>query len=169
MPNHVRNIVKMNEITTLPIFTDREGSDLQTVPAFDFNKIIPMPECLSIESSSISALAVEVAIRRAASANKHYFGPRIVPGMADFEYKMRLNQCGKTEEELCKLGAKYLHNMIFYGAISWYEWCIEHWGTKWNSYENVQVDSNTIMFETAWNAPEPVIAQLAKNVSQSRN
>lgn len=68
----------------------------------------------------------------------------------------------KTEDELCELGVKCLHNMIFYGATSWYEWCIKHWGTKWNSYDNVKVDPNVITFKTAWNAPEPVIAQLAK-------
>lgn len=166
MSNHVRNIVKMKGITSLPIFTDKDGSDFQTVSEFDFNKIIPMPESLNIESSSTDLIttdvAVEVAIRRAASASRQCSGPRIIPGMTDFKYERHLNWCGKTEDELCELGAKYLHNMIFHGATSWYEWRIAHWGTKWNSYENVRVDSNTIMFNTAYNAPEPVIAHLAK-------
>lgn len=39
----------------------------------------------------------------------------------------------------------------------WYYWNIDHWDTKWNSY-NVEVESNfddelTVSFMTAWSAP----------------
>lgn len=162
MPNHVKNILKMKDITTLPIFTNEEGRDMEMFPSFDFEKIIPMPKSLDIESSSIIAVAVEAAIRRASLANHEHFGPRVIPAMSDSDYKAWLYRSRKTEDELLELGATYLHNMIFHGAATWYDWLIKHWGTKWNSYENVQIDSNNIMFETAWSAPEPVIAQLAE-------
>ncbi|MBQ9461516.1 MAG: hypothetical protein IJU51_06335 [Clostridia bacterium] len=45
-----------------------------------------------------------------------------------------------------------------------YSWCINNWGTKWNSYgyENYETDenTNTISFLTAWSAPHPVIEKL---------
>lgn len=44
-----------------------------------------------------------------------------------------------------------------YGAVNWYDWCIKHWGTKWD------VDSDTTLtvgekeiygwFDTAWSPP----------------
>lgn len=162
MPNHVKNIVKMKGITTLPVFTEKESYDKKMVMSLDFEKIIPMPESLRITSGTMEALAVEAAIRKAAAAAKEPFGPKICPAMTDSEYKAALTKSNETEDELCKLGAQYIHNLIFHGAATWYDWCIEHWGTKWNAYENTQVDSDTITFETAWSAPAPIIAQLAK-------
>lgn len=117
---------------------------------------------MNVESSSLEPLAVEAAIRKAAAAATRPFGAQLKPAMSDIEYKKQLGKCGKTEEALCELGLRYLQNLILHGASTWYDWCIKHWGTKWNSYENIQVDQDTITFETAWSAPEPVMAQLAR-------
>ena len=55
MPNHVKNIVKMEGITKLPLFkTEYDEYEKRDVVCFDFNKIIPMPESLSIESGSMT-------------------------------------------------------------------------------------------------------------------
>ena len=162
MPNHVRNIVKMKGITALPVFTEKENWDKKTVMSLDFEKIIPMPESLNVVSGTLEMMAVEAAVRKAVAAAKQPFGPQLIPSLSDVEYKKRLNHCNETEDELCRLGAQYIQNLILHGATTWYDWCIKNWGTKWNAYENVQIDPDTIMFETAWSAPEPVIAQLAK-------
>jgi hypothetical protein len=42
-----------------------------------------------------------------------------------------------------------------------YEWCCEHWGTKWNAYNQEKLSPTAIYFETAWAAPEPVMDALA--------
>lgn len=163
MPNHVKNIVKMSAITTLPIFTEKEGYDKKMVMALDFGKIIPMPESLDVVSGTIENVAIEAAIRKAATAVKQeIMRPIIIPGMLDSEYKKSVNRSGKTEDELSKLGLQYIQNLVLHGSATWYNWCVKHWGTKWNAYENEQIDADTITFETAWSAPEPVIAQLAK-------
>src|SRR5262245_27088056 len=48
------------------------------------------------------------------------------------------------------------------GAIDWYEWSIEHWGTKWNAYETRTDEDDTIVeFETAWSHPFPVLDALS--------
>lgn len=49
MPNHVKNVVKMEGITNLPLFVEEDGKK-----CFDFNKIILMPESLNIESGSMT-------------------------------------------------------------------------------------------------------------------
>ena len=47
-----------------------------------------------------------------------------------------------------------------YGAESWYEWCREYWGTKWDAYD-IQKEEDSIIFSTAWNTPEKVIIRLS--------
>jgi len=53
-----------------------------------------------------------------------------------------------------------------YGRNNWYAWSIEHWNTKWNSYDYdgapYHDDSNQIEFMTAWTAPSPVIERLSR-------
>lgn len=44
----------------------------------------------------------------------------------------------------------------------WYNWRLENWGTKWNSYECKQLQDNMFLFDTAWSAPHPIILALSK-------
>lgn len=48
-----------------------------------------------------------------------------------------------------------------YGKNNWYDWSIEHWGTKWNA-EIVDASPNSYALDTAWSPCEPVIAELAR-------
>lgn len=86
MPNHVRNKISMNGITSLPLFL-KEHNQIY----FDFNKLIQEPE-----------------------------------------------------------------------NVNWYNWRIDNWGTKWNSYDNKRIDNDTIKFNTAWSAPIKVIQKLSE-------
>ena len=63
----------------------------------------------------------------------------------------------KTLEDL---GNMYLHNIMTYGCDTWYDWCCEYWGTKWNACE-VCVGSNYISFQTAWSVPDPALEAFA--------
>lgn len=156
MPNHVKNILKMKGITKLPLFSHKDGEMF-----FDFNKIIPMPETLQMESGSIENLAVEVVLRKLASPQSAPLRSCITPNMRDDVYQRCIENNAMSEDELCKLGLAYITNKVLYGATSWYYWCIMNWGSKWNSYSYEEQDEDTISFETAWNAPEPVVSQLA--------
>lgn len=53
-----------------------------------------------------------------------------------------------------------------YGKDNWYDWSVENWDTKWNSYGYdcfpPYEGGNQISFHTAWNRPESVISQLSK-------
>ena len=52
-----------------------------------------------------------------------------------------------------------------YGKNNWYDWSIEHWGTKWNAYDiglGMEDDDNVITFNTAWSCPLPVLDTLAE-------
>ena len=154
MPNHVKNIVKMQGITKLPLFTMDQGEE-----CFDFNKIIQMPKSLEIEAGSQEDVAIE-AVMRKLSSEKYSFRRRDYCKMSDEEFQKRLH--GKTEDELARIGLQYISNKVLYGATTWYDWCCDNWGTKWNAYSNEQEDEDTISFETAWSNPEPIMLKLSE-------
>lgn len=160
MPNYVKNIVKMEGITKLPLF--KTEYDNRDVKCFDFNKIIPMPESLDMESGSMESIAIEAVNRKLGQRRYSFQQKYSLPTMSDEEYQQRLENCGKTEEELLELGLQYITNKVRYGATSWYDWCCDNWGTKWNACSNEQEDGDTIIFETAWSNPEPVMLKLSE-------
>jgi hypothetical protein len=65
----------------------------------------------------------------------------------------------ETEEEINAL-REALQKV--YGASSWYEWCIEHWSTKWNSYNHYDIDGYDVVFYTAWGPPHEVYCTLTR-------
>ena len=50
-----------------------------------------------------------------------------------------------------------------YGEDNWYDWSRKNWGTKWDACEP-EVNGRTVVFNTAWTCPEPVLIALAKKV-----
>ena len=163
MPNHVKNIVKMEGITKLPLFkTEYDEYEKRDVVCFDFNKIIPMPESLNVESGSMETVAIEAVNRKLSQRRYDFQQAYSRPQMSDEDYQQRLKNYEKTEEELLELGLQYIANKVRYGATSWYDWCCDNWGTKWNAYSNEQEDEDTIIFETAWSNPEPVMLKLSE-------
>lgn len=57
--------------------------------------------------------------------------------------------------------------MEMYGSDNWYDWSVEHWGTKWDAVDScVGVNHSngeiSVTFDTAWACPEPVIEELAR-------
>lgn len=163
MPNHVKNIVKMEGITKLPLFkTEYDEYEKRDVVCFDFNKIIPMPESLNVESGSMETVAIEAVNRKLSQRRYDFQQAYSRPQMSDEDYQQRLKNYGKTEEELLELGLQYIANKVRYGATSWYDWCCDNWGTKWNAYSNEQEDEDTIIFETAWSNPEPIMLKLSE-------
>lgn len=175
MPNHVKNIVKMEGIVNLPLFREEDG-----VQCFDFNKIIPMPESLNIDSGSVPDECI-----------MYYLTERCVVPLdcldeerADLLRKLISNIFSTNDEWLWIIfrrvlemvfkateserntmyqkGQIYVSNYQKYGHTTWYYWCNANWGTKWNAYDNEQEDEDTITFETAWSNPEPVMLKLSE-------
>lgn len=174
MPNYVKNIVKMEGITKLPLFTEEQGEK-----CFDFNKIIPMPESLNIECGSITDEAIiyyvtdrcTLPLRSISEEYKELVRKKIHNHfskdswaeelfMRTLEYTHGAPESKK--EELFKKGQIYVSNIRNYECATWYEWCYRNWGTKWNACSNEQEDEDTILFETAWSNPEPIMLKLSE-------
>lgn len=67
--------------------------------------------------------------------------------------------------EMFSMGQIYVDNYKKYGATTWYNWCIDNWGTKWNALGTGKwIDDDTITFKTAWSAPAARHGEALKNV-----
>ena len=65
-------------------------------------------------------------------------------------------------KKMYDLGKIAMENEKKYGAPTWYEWCYDHWGTKWNAYEcEIDPEKRKISFSTAWNTPDPIVVALS--------
>lgn len=190
MPNHVLNRLtftcsaeRMAQILGEICYERTE--DGQGGPGtFDFNRIRPMPESLNIESGSSTSDGIDLYLT-AVNPDGADLGTEKLD-RAGFEDLLRAYQ-GKSpcrswnaaltpeeigritkyrsREELLRLGGTAVNNRVRYGAATWYEWCssAENWNTKWNSYEPAPyAGGNSIMFQTAWSAPHPVIRALSE-------
>lgn len=139
---------------------------------FDFETLIPMPPRLHGETSFVgedAALYLLLASfgtpdivgsfgRPCRQPLAHWNREVLDQLKADLE---RLGHGAWREE-----GAAWLRNVADYGFGSWYEWSIEHWGTKWNAYEFRRVDEtearSEVMFDTAWSPPLPIFEKMAE-------
>jgi len=149
MPNHVTNRIYIPDkekfaTAVAGMRTEhKEGKILE----FDFNKLIPMPRALSIECSSAGdkGLKAYKEVVEASGAEKDAARERFY-ALPEWEQK---------------LGFQYYMNLRRYGVTTWYDWCCQEWGTKWNAYDE-SIGTNTIWFNTAWSAPLPVIDAFAE-------
>jgi hypothetical protein len=110
---------------------------------FDFNCIDPMPK----ELARIST------------------GHTTINGQS-FDHWYEVGEGGAPEgitpEMMAEIRAKT-------GAVSWYDWSCDHWGTKWNAchaeaaeYSATKGRAEVVYrFDTAWAPPEPALCKLS--------
>jgi hypothetical protein len=204
MPNKIKNIltfdcskVKLKEI--LEQIQDDEAG----IGSIDFNKIIPMPESLHMESGSSEYDAISLYLT-SINPNGKYIGTEKVsseqfseidnlmktsPNHREYNNSMTVKQVKDTvnnaivsskilegvtkcpeyksrsfndvQNSLVYMGKQYTDNVLNYGCTTWYDWRIDHWGTKWSAHNFIYyVDENTIIFDSAWSAPIPIIKKL---------
>lgn len=158
MPNHVTNrLTIIGPQEQIKQIKEEIKVDEIGVGTIDFNKIIKQPEEIDIQLHSGIEMAAKYALKEPYDDN---------PLLASLEKHSREN-CKSPltfSDEEWDLFIKALNNRRKYGALNWYNWNIENWGTKWNAYnqpDNRNTD-NIIFFQTAWNCPNKVIERLSK-------
>ena len=188
MPNHVANKVffecsdeKAKEIKTAVMYDPNPDDEEYTgFGTFDFNKLIPMHPALMIECGSETENGISLYLTAINPDTPDYDLPKM-PRDQFYELLGRLNSermytryNGNLSAEeiekytkyssfgkLADLGKQAVDNLINYSATTWYDWCINNWGTKWNSYDPWKGEDHGLMFSTAWSAPHPVIEELS--------
>lgn len=164
MPNHVTNKVEITSNNAAEALAFIKGDET----AFDFNKVIPMPESLSIESGGRTDAALAYALTNGLKSHLSdeqidkyfedgFFDTKLAVAMRNLERaKTCIEKNWEKHDELMKLGQTAISNIDNYGHKTWYEWSNDNWDTKWNAYQ-ISVSENVIEFDTAWASPTPVL------------
>jgi hypothetical protein len=144
MPNHTANnfTVTGPKADVLRFVAQIKGTDSE----IDFNKVLPIPEVLRGTSSPTRIVTQEQIDDEWVEWNKRKEEGKLGEFEKDHPFGLGITQAQSSE-----LVAKY-------GYDNWYDWCIFHWGTKWNAYDVTEWSINedgdnssaTIYYETAW-------------------
>ena len=148
MPNYVKNILSFDGD---PAQVDRLFSAIKGENGLmDFDKLIPMPSELEIESGS-----------RTAAGFKKYMAFLAVTGLHTEMEPAYLAAHPEIDREEWDLGKQAYQNIQKYGCPTWYEWRIQNWGTKLNA-SGAEVLDGRLSFLTAWNAPKQILEKLSQ-------
>lgn len=175
MPNWVKVIVVAKDFDEMVKHLVNDKGEV------DFNKLIPMPEDLRIDSGSSSYNVPNEAKIYNKNANidllekllqKHFKADLSQQEFVDIAYKdydltseiRKAKQWTMTSDE--KQIKNYLasyYNYRKYGYKDWYDWSVYTWGCKWNASSTVYDPERQVLeFETPWSLPDPVFLELAK-------
>ncbi len=167
MPNWVYN--------TLAISNEHRSKIINDKNEVDFNIAVPMPESLNCDSGSMNAPAIYAYLSRSNTIDlydmkKDEFAKKILknkyrPDSAEEEIEFAYNTYRKMIEGhpeqndiLYKEGQVLVENFRNYGYTTWYEWCCDKWGCKWNAGDITigDVDKENklkVRFHTPWSHP----------------
>ncbi len=163
MPNHVTNILTItgqaDEIKACLKTIKGDGNEERHI---DFNKIVPRPKSLDITSGG----RVDSAMALIKNDTEYFRQMMDYPWVKNEGLKsvseLKEYLRGTITEEEMNEGKLAIENIERYGHKDWYSWSNANWGTKWNAYDQQELELGTIQFDTAWSTPFPVIHELAK-------
>lgn len=171
MPNWVKNIITAKAETINKIKEKYFENDV-----LSFQKVIPMPDELNIESSGRG----EQGLMYLFLENDHGINKETINKVyrslncfhTDIYREERFRDVvenydknkNKFEYNKCvELAKQYISNYQKYGHAEWYEWCVANWGTKWDACR-VCYDETRIVFETAWSSPANILVEMSKGL-----
>jgi hypothetical protein len=144
MPNWCKNRVLVigDETQRAEVSAFVYGSDEQK---FDFSKIVPPPNTAAYSgtasSSDYTCGCKSEYVGESPQGSWQINGKEVVGG-----------RCPE-HDAICMMDS----------PDNWYNWNVEHWGTKWNAGDEYVSDDNGVWgFDTAWSPAEPVIRALAE-------
>lgn len=171
MPNNITNQITFGSDSAAQSAFQQMLRDMRAegrpVGSLDFNKLLPMPKELDIEAGSKTRSGLKLV--------KEYYDTLVAletqnPSTTPADYAKKIQQCENMyrkkrahDPEAWSLGEQACQNIQRYGCPTWYEWCIQNWGTKWNAYQcrPLQKDSDTMVFYTAWSSVPKIVALLS--------
>ena len=157
MPNWINNNI-VGSKTLINKYLNGNGD-------FDFNKVIKMPEELDIEDGS----RIDFGLRWLYHHNEDISHQDIKDALKSHHHYTQepVEDYPNASARDVRLALTALSNYKTYGYLTWYEWCWDHWGTKWNagdSYLEEEDDNKiSVSFSTAWNTPDPIWHKIIKD------
>lgn len=178
MPNIIANVLKIKNISSLPLLTDGKGN-----VGICFNDILPIPEDLNPETFpkdrkkdyAIMYYVTDrctVPLRNITEEDMqllentagNVLGRACLPTVFYKTYDWSLRHSRKSADELYLLGKRYVENYKNHGAATWRDWCDANWDTSWDASccAVTENDPDALYFETAWNPPYGVLKALSQ-------
>lgn len=150
MPNHITNRLTIigTEEQVAQVRAEIKGE--REDQYIDFHKIAPIPKELEgtvspmriVSQEEYDAQELKIATDDLTENERNWGISRsLTQALAD-EYKKKFGHC------------------------DWYGWQTANWGTKWNAYEQHEIDANVIEFDTAWSTPYSLLVNLSKKYPQ---
>lgn len=147
MPNWVKH-----EITFTGSKEDLDKLESLAKEDTFFHNLIPIPEDLYIDAGSAEFTA----------KNERF----IFIKSADEQIDSMRESYKNGDEPNVDNFVKSIRNYIVHGYTSWYPFCINKWGSKWDACELLTDRTNDetlfMVFDTAWNTVEPVFKKIAQ-------
>lgn len=172
MPNHITNQITFGSDSAALTAFQRMLHDMrmegQPLGSFDFNKLLPMPGELNIECGSRTDAGLKLYtgfIRESAIvAEATMFAAEDERTAAVAKLLAKWDAIEKNDPDTWALGEKAFRNIQKYGHPTWYEWCNQNWGSKWNAYQPrpLREDDHTMVFYTAWASVPKIISLLSR-------
>lgn len=167
MPNYVKNRLSFaGPDSDIQKLLDTVKNDELGIGTIDFNKVIPMPEDLMIESGSRTTNGLK-AVDQYIKGNRlnDYLCKARIDELQDILNK-HMSELPEEEQDTWEIGVNSAVNIVKYGYPNWYDWSVDTWGTKWNACgycEGIDYsDFEHFEFDTAWSAPIPVLSKLSE-------
>lgn len=162
MPNFATNYVTIvgepEQIDALVAGAITAGDAEYHAATLDFEAIVPMPPELRdtvcpVRVVDTQAEADELNERLRVQAERN-------PGIHQGKTIAAI-----TTAEAGRREAAYGRTGLSQPVLTWYEWAIKYWGTKWPvtraaTYSRAQPGRLNLVFTTAWSLPEPIFAAL---------
>lgn len=185
MPNHCFNVIKAPK---------RVLNQLYDGEKITFEKLIPMPKTMDLREGTVIEDAIAYVISKMGEEELLKYRLQFVQKKLDLP-KSFWNTLAKTfskddiekleekakkyipnEEEkvlgiksFYELGVRYLNNAYIYGSLTWYDWSIKNWGTKWDAYEcKGTPEDGELSFLTAWAAPVKIMEAIFKRYPKQK-
>ena len=167
MPNYVKNKVRFNgSDNDIKTMLEAIKSDELGIGTIDFNKVIPMPEDLMIESGSRTTTGLKMVDSYIKENNLRGLLSKATANELKLELNKHTSELPEDEQSTWEIGVKSAVNILKYGYPNWYDWSCDNWGTKWNACgysEGIDYSENEYLeFDTAWSAPIPVLVKLSE-------
>lgn len=136
---------------------------------FDFNKIIKQPEELDIVCGSETDMGILLYLNTLCPQNREKYIAMLKNDTTLYPFGFPLDWAstkaneakGARKKELLKLGREAISNLKKYGAVTWYDWRLDHWGVKWDACDSYLTDDGDIVFNTPWDTPKLILKRLA--------
>lgn len=168
MPNHVTNVIAIDDLAGISLAEVR-AKFINGKGHVDFNVIKPAPACLDgfephsgILSRAEAALGLlpDPATLRSGDLKGITKRLHLSNALRDVTTRAR-------HEDVPGI-VRAIFNYHSCGYMYWHDWNTEHWGTKWNAYNQPQdghpADAMEYHFDTAWSHPRRLIECLSASL-----